>query len=200
LLLNVIKDNGRSGAEDKAGRASVKDLIRLDGRLDSLNDRVRKIPNLDELFAGQSCLIHEAFKMKQRTNLRGLVQHSKSIPSHEDSTLAIPFLAINRRILYFSLCLIWQVRQLEHPVIRRDGEDHCAFRRVETESPWWDIRASEFAYAKQANVGAGVEVVRTDIFVSNVVECVLVDCKCWAFALQFEHYETAVMPCELLNQ
>lgn len=38
LLLNVIKDNRGSRAEDEACGASVEDLVGLDWRLDALHD------------------------------------------------------------------------------------------------------------------------------------------------------------------
>src|ERR1700691_687568 len=37
LLLDVVQ-NDRGRAEDEAGRTTVKDLVRLDGRLDGLDD------------------------------------------------------------------------------------------------------------------------------------------------------------------
>ena len=51
LLLDVIQDDGRRRAEDQARSAAVEDLVCLDWRLDALDDRVRQVANLDELFA-----------------------------------------------------------------------------------------------------------------------------------------------------
>jgi hypothetical protein len=50
LLLDIIKHNRRGRAQDETGGASVEDLISLYGRLDSFDNGVRKVTNLDELF------------------------------------------------------------------------------------------------------------------------------------------------------
>ena len=50
LLLDVIQNDGRRRAEDQACSAAIEDLVRLDGGLDALDDRVRQVAHLDELF------------------------------------------------------------------------------------------------------------------------------------------------------
>ena len=49
LLLNVVQDDGRRRAEDQARSAAVEDLVRSNGRLDGLDDRVREVAHLDQL-------------------------------------------------------------------------------------------------------------------------------------------------------
>jgi hypothetical protein len=49
LLLDVIQNNGRRRAEDEASSSSVEYLIHLTWGIDGFNDRVRQIPDLDDL-------------------------------------------------------------------------------------------------------------------------------------------------------
>ena len=49
LLLDVVENDRRCGAENQAGSTAVEDLVRLDGRFDALDDRVGQVADLDEL-------------------------------------------------------------------------------------------------------------------------------------------------------
>ena len=49
LLLDVVENDRRCGAENQAGSTAVEDLVRLDGWFDALDDRVGQVADLDEL-------------------------------------------------------------------------------------------------------------------------------------------------------
>jgi len=49
LLLDVVKNNGTCGAEDKTGGAAVEDFVRLNRRFYALDDSAGQIADLDVL-------------------------------------------------------------------------------------------------------------------------------------------------------
>ena len=49
LLLNVIEDNRRGGAQDETSSATVEDFVCRHGRLDGLNDGVGHVAYFDQL-------------------------------------------------------------------------------------------------------------------------------------------------------
>ena len=49
LLLDVVKDHRTRGADDEASCAAVEDLVRLNRRLDALDNSASQIANFDKL-------------------------------------------------------------------------------------------------------------------------------------------------------
>ena len=49
LLLYIIQDNRRSGAEDEAGSTAIEDLVRLNGRFDGLDNSIGEVAYFDKL-------------------------------------------------------------------------------------------------------------------------------------------------------
>jgi len=48
LLLNIVKNNRGGGAEYKARRTAVEDLVRLHGWFDGFDDRVLEVADFDK--------------------------------------------------------------------------------------------------------------------------------------------------------
>lgn len=53
LLLNVVQHNRRCRAENQAGRSTIEDLVGLNWGLDTLDDRIRQVPDFNELLVGE---------------------------------------------------------------------------------------------------------------------------------------------------
>ena len=127
------------------------------------------------------------------THLTWFVQDGKSVPCYKDRTLAISLLSIHTRVLDIPLGLVQERRQLKHPIIWANHQDNSPFRQVEAESPWWDVRTSEFAHTQKTYICTSIEVIWTHIFVSNIIQGILMDCKHWPFTLKFEYNKTTIM-------
>jgi hypothetical protein len=48
LLLNIIKNDQGGGAEYKARRTAIEDLVRLHGRFDGFDDQVLEVADFDK--------------------------------------------------------------------------------------------------------------------------------------------------------
>jgi len=128
------------------------------------------------------------------THLRCLIQHCKPVPCNKDNTLSTALLPVNTRVLDISLGLLRHIRQLVQPIIRADRQDHRPLRRVEAERSRRNIRAPKFAHAQQADICAGVEVVRTHVLVPHVIQRVLMNRERRPLAFKLEYDQTRVVP------
>jgi len=122
----------------------------------------------------------------ERLYLVGLVEHRKPISRNEYDRTTRSAFAVRARILYFIDRFSWELHKFEDAIFRRRGEEYAPFGRVEAECLRCDVGRAKFTHAQHARVCAVVEIVLTDVFVSDIIEGVVVHRECRSFALKFE--------------
>lgn len=83
--------------------------------------------------------------------------------------------------------------KLVHPVVGGYRDENCTFSRVEAQGSRGDILAAKLPHAEETDIRAIVEIIRANVFVTNVIECIVVNGECWAFTLQLENNESTVV-------
>jgi hypothetical protein len=144
---------------------------------------------------GEACktLALQYFSDSRRLYLICLVEHRKPIPRNEyDRTTGSAF-TVRARILYFVARFSWELHEFEDAIFGSCGEEYAPFGRVEAECLRCDVGGAKLAHAQYACICAVIEIVLTDVFVSDIVEGVIVHSECRSFALEFEDDQAIIV-------
>lgn len=129
----------------------------------------------------------------RKSYLIRLVEHCEPIPRNEyDRTTGSTF-TVRTRILYFIASFSWELHEFEDAIFGSCGEEYTPFGRVEAECLRCDVGGAKLAHAQYACICSVVEIVLTDVFVSDIVECVIVNSERRSFSLEFEDNQAIVM-------
>lgn len=122
-----------------------------------------------------------------------LVEHRKPIPRDEYHRTTRPAFAVRTRVFYFVAGFSWKLYEFEDSVFGSCSEEYTPFGRVETKSLRCYVGRTKLAHAQYARVRDVIEVVLTDVFVSDIIECVVVNSECRSFALEFEDDQAIIV-------
>jgi len=83
--------------------------------------------------------------------------------------------------------------EFEDSVFGSCSEEYTPFSRVEAEGLRCYVGGTKLAHAQYTSVCAVIEVVLTDVFVSDIIESVVVYSECRSFALEFEDDQAIIV-------